>query len=229
MGMPAPPSKELMAIHFAGPRVLVYSNEEGMKRCLTAAARKNPTGPLADGIREAGGKKNDMVLGFSLSGATQQRLKDLSTNMPQQAQSFLPLLEVTSGTVVSVPGVSTSQVDIKLTYPDADRAGKAKKAFDELKALGEKFLPAMEEQMKDVLPPDQANQSSGALKKLLAGITAEVAGNVLKIRMDLDTKALEALTPKPGAGGFVPDPGAGNNPWPGNPNQPKPGRGRLKR
>jgi hypothetical protein len=229
------------AVHLAGSRVLVYSDDNGMKRCLTAAARKKPTGPLAGAIQKAG-QKHGAVVGFNLPPAAQQQMKNFAQMIPKDAAGVIPLLEFTGGTMVqdNVDDKVTT-TEITLTYPDADRAGKARKAFDGLKALAELFMPKIEDQFKMTMPPDQADKAIKAFKTVLDGITSEVSGNDVKIRMKVDNKVWEGITfpgagmPVPGGGmpnppgGFAPNPPRGNNPGPGNPPRPgnpgRPGRG----
>jgi hypothetical protein len=196
-GMPGESSSE-SAICFAGQRVLIYSNDAGMRRCLTAAARKKPTGPLAGAILQAGGA-HQVVASFTLTQGAQQKLKGLTAMIPagKLPSSFQAMLDLTGCTIVSDTATDGSnQTDFTLAYPDADKAAKAKKGFDGLRALAELGLPSAEEQIKQFMPPDDAARVIGFLKGILDNLGADVNGSDLKIRLKFDSKAIEALIPK---------------------------------
>jgi hypothetical protein len=202
------PAGEETAIYPAGSHVLVYSNEEGIKKCMTAAARKSATGPLAAAIQKAEAK--DQFLGaFNLPPAAQTKLKSLpgmfAAMMPKMPSNFQAMLDITGGTFVSNFKGDILDTEIALTYPDADKASKAKKGFDALRALAEIGLGTAEEQLKQAMPPEQAAKITKFLKDLLDGIGAEVSGNEMKISNKIDTKAIENLMPDMGGpGGGMP-------------------------
>ncbi len=196
-GMPPPPVSSETAIYFAGSRVLIMSDEAGMRQCLTDAARKKPTGALSGAIEQAGGTKH-LIAKFNLTPKAQANLKGSLAMVPAQFKSVVALLDFNAVSVAADFTDATSNIDADLSFPDPNAAGKAKKSFDALKGLGELFLPP-------------------AARGLLSGITADVSGNDLKVHIKIDNKAVEDLMgPNMGGmpGGFGPPPG-GNRPPPG--------------
>ena len=73
------------------------------------------------------------------------------------------------------------------------------------------YEAAIEDQFKMTMPPDQADKAIKAFKTVLDGITSEVSGNDVKIRMKVDNKVWEGIT-FPGAGMPVPGGGMPNPP-----------------
>jgi hypothetical protein len=196
-------ANEESAVYPAGSHVIIYSNDVGMRRCLTDAAKKKTTGPLASAIQQADGKHN-FVSAFTLTAAAQKKIKDGAVMVPAQAKGFLNMLDMTAVTAVIDGNSSSVDIETALTYPDADKAGKAKKSFDGLRALAELGLPTLEEQIKQFRPPDEAAKSIATLKAVVDSLKADVSGNDLKIQVKLDNKAIEDLLPGPGAGGAPP-------------------------
>ncbi len=199
------------AVYFAGSRVLILSDETGMKSCLTAVARKSATGPLASAVQQAGGN-NHMLVAFAPNSAMQQEMRNLGATAPPQAKGMLALLDLTAISFVGNLAGDALQLDAGVAYPDSGKANSAKKAFDAIMAMGQLALP--DEQ-----------------KKTLDSITSSVSGNDLKVQMKFDTKTLEALIRQQGAMPFGGGMNRGPNPGPppGMPNMPRGGGRRPKR
>jgi hypothetical protein len=200
------------AVYFAGSRVLIMSDETGMKRCLTAVARKSATGPLTAALQQAGGNSH-LVVGFAPNGTIQQEMRNLGATAPPQAKGMLALLDLTAVSVMGNLDGDALKLDAGVAYPDPAKANSAKKAFDAIIALGQ-LAP---------LPDEQ--------KKTLDSITSSVSGNDLKVQMKFDTKTLEALIRQQGAMPFGGGMNRGPNPGPppGMPNMPRGGRRGPKR
>src|SRR5262249_42894502 len=92
-------SEGLKAVHFAGPRVVVFAEDEAtIKRCVSAAARKATTGPLAAAIQKYDTSKHVYMAG-AVNASLQQQIKGGGAMLPPQAKGVAPLLELTGGSM----------------------------------------------------------------------------------------------------------------------------------
>jgi hypothetical protein len=204
-GMPAPPGMgppgifggaaerfRESAVYFASPRVMIFSDDNGMQRCLAAVARKNATGSLTDAIQQAGGKLY-LFSTFTVNPAAQQKMNAAGMFFPPalKALGLMSLLEFTGGTIVSNTVGDPGFLDFKLAYGGPDKAAKAKKGLVMLKEWGQREMPP--------------------LKPLLDGTTIDASGNDVKVRITLDSKTLEGLLPDMGGAPPQFDPPPGGN------------------
>jgi hypothetical protein len=183
------PKKQV--VFFAGPNVLVLAEEEAsMKRGLTAALRKSPTGPLADAVKQIGGPKQ-VYFALHLPPSAQEKLKSGLAMMGPQAKPAAPLLQF-SAVSGSLDYGTNVVLDLALKYADDGRAKAAMTSFTALKGLAEIFLPQ--------------GGPGEALKTALAGLSAEQRGAELAVKLQVASKLLEGALPQmpggpPGAPG----------------------------
>jgi len=133
-GMGTAAAKSDTAIYFASKTVLVVAGGEGvMTQALTLAARKNPTGPLAEGI-SALGSSRQFVAAVALPAKAQQELK-MQANAAGQFKVLASNLATLTAVTVAGSYDSKLAVDVTLRYPDDKQAGEAKKALDGLPTI----------------------------------------------------------------------------------------------
>lgn len=183
---------------FARPRVLVVSDDEGMKRCLSALNRKNVTGPLVNCIKTATSGQRHLVFAFS-NLSTGKQVQQMGQMLPPDARSALSILDVTSGSVAMDFG-DTAVFEAHLSYASEAKAQQAKQAYDNLKGMLDKALPTLQEQIKQGMPPDKAKIAGDALRGFASSLKGDLKGSDLSITVKVDTKALEALAPQPAPG-----------------------------
>jgi hypothetical protein len=103
-----------VAVHFAGPRVVVVASVESMKRCMAQAAKPEKTGPLTPVIAKIE-DKFQVVAGLNPKGGSLERLGD---NNPLKS---LPEMELGQATLAVVPG-GDAQLEARTTMKDEKSA-----------------------------------------------------------------------------------------------------------
>jgi hypothetical protein len=151
------------ALHFVDDKTLVFASEPGIKACLDHIASPRKDGPLAKPLKQARAKPH-IVAGFAIPAKEMQKARQELQGNPMAA-GFLPLLDVQHGTLALTVGEKEMEMELGFGFPDGDKAGKAKKALDDLKKQAESLLSAFKmggnpEQMKLM------NQIDTALKKV---------------------------------------------------------------
>jgi hypothetical protein len=197
------------AVYFASNRVLVFADEKGVKEAISSAARKQATGPLADAVKEAGGK-HLIVVGFALPGALKMQLRNAGMAIPAPFQGVRALFELNGGTVIMNQSGDIAQVEATLKYATADKTKDARTALDGLKGALALLLPGLEGQMKGVFKPEDAKLLVDRLKEMLDNFSTEQKGVDLVVKFKINGAGLENIKPQfmvPGAGGPGMNPG----------------------
>ncbi len=166
---------EELAIHFAGPRLVVVAAEEGMKRCLELAARPMRTGPL-EPIIELTKEKSQVVVGFNGTSAAAMRLKGNEMLEPlAEVRLIRATLDVDKNALL----------DVRATFRDDEAAKAARKWLIGWKAKAAGLL--LFGGLIGGLNADTIDQ----LNKLLKSLKPEVKDNdvVLQVKTDPATLA----------------------------------------
>lgn len=164
------------SVYFANPKAAVFAKDEaGMKRAITAAARKNPTGPLADAARQAATGSRHLFAAFHIPPAAQQQLKQQAAAVPQAKA----LLEMTSATIAMDYG-DTITVDATLKFPKEADAQAAKKTVDGLIGLARLGLMGKDAQI------------DAALEQIFTSLSSEAKGSDLAVKLSVKAQVVEA-------------------------------------
>ncbi len=159
-------------VHFAGPRMMVVGPEEGVKKALATAAKRNK-GDLDDGLALLSPSRH-VVVGFTIPAKMMQDARQNLGGNPF-AKPYLSLTEAQAGTVVMNLGQNLD-LDTSIRFPDDPKAQSAKTALTQGLALAQLGLGA--------LKLDKA--ASEALSKALDSIKIDAAGGRLTVKASAD-------------------------------------------
>ena len=167
--------------------LVVTQNEAAMRRALTAAVRKNATGPLADAVKQAFGPRHlfgAVALPASVRASAKDQLKMVE---PPFNEFVLSLVETTGGTIAMDFG-EAMQMDLTVKYPDEQKAAAAKSSVDKtLEAAG--LLAAI---------------GDNPMQELLKAVKVEQRGADLLVNLTISRQTLEKLEKLGAGGGMMP-------------------------
>src|SRR5262245_54561576 len=130
------------ALHFYSRRIVVLATEKGLKQCLDRKWARS--GPLDEALEHASKKKNQLVMALNVPpGGVDKFLRQLPPD--QRQMKFLSDLKTAYITMAVKDDID---VEMGLTFPDAERASQAEKAYNEYLAEAKKNLPKLREQMQ---------------------------------------------------------------------------------
>jgi hypothetical protein len=165
---------EELAVHFAGPRVLVIAAEEGMKRCLELAVRPVRTGPLEE-IIALTREKSQVVAGLNGASAGVVRFRDNPL--------LKPLADVRLARV-TLDVDRNAVLDLRATFGDEEAAKEARKWLNDWKAKAAGLL--LFGGLLGGLDADTIDR----LSKLLKSVKPEVKGNDVALKVQTDPSTL---------------------------------------
>ncbi len=181
-------------VHVGEKTLIVTPNEESMKAALDQLTGNRQTipGKLAGSVSRLGGKEQ-FILGGVIS---REAVKGL--NGPGVPPQLGPLSALETGTVAITIKDGTAHLELAGTYPDADKAGKAKEALVEflktLPALAV-FIPDKEigERIKQLANAVKASQSATTVK---AVATQPIKGEeLIRVIESMQPRRKQAVTP----------------------------------
>jgi hypothetical protein len=170
-----------VAVHFPSSRMIILSNEEGMKRCLDQKGGK-PSGVLERGVAELKGKHH-MTGAFAI---TDEMIKKIP---PDARPMVAPFLE-TKGILFSSDAADKSVTEITLVFDADDKAGAAKEALVGFKDLAIKALPALKGEGANI--PNMA-QGMAMAEAALRDLTIAQNGKDVTVKMQMDSAAAAVL------------------------------------
>jgi hypothetical protein len=175
------------AIHFISDRIFLTGTGIMMPEVLDGLAAKNAVGPLS-GVLRLAAQKHLITVGLNPASVVKQIE---STNLPAQAEPFLPLLKTQLATLTLDQGEET-KLDVRLTYSNADAAKDAEKAIQAAVALGRQLASKFLKTMEQVEKEDKSNTFMwGRLVKMLepALKTVQVRQHATEVQVTAHLKA----------------------------------------
>jgi hypothetical protein len=164
------------AFHLAGPKLLILGEPDAVKNFVEGKKPPAKSGPLDDALDEAAGGKHHLVAAFQVPASAMQQFKNPRGPAPPQMQPFMALTEIKSGAVTADLG-SEVQLDVRMTFPDSDKAAAAKKAMDQLIPLA-KFGLKMQ---LDALAKGGQGELAKQAEQALQNLSIEQSGSVVRI------------------------------------------------
>jgi hypothetical protein len=165
------------AFYLASPKTAVFaSTEDALKACLAQQDRPVTKGPLAQAIKQAGGKDH-LAGGFAIPQQVRDQFKGQIEALPRVADA----LDIQSLWVVGNFSGKDLQVELTGEYPSSDKAKAGKEAADSLKFMAGLFLGQL---------GDPA--LAGAANNFLKSLTISQSGSnvVVKASGPVDVKQL---------------------------------------
>jgi hypothetical protein len=175
------------ALHFVSDRLFLVCPPKMMPEVLDGLAAKKAEGLMSAALRLAA-QKHLITAGFNPA----PMVKEIeSTNLPAQAEPFLPLLKTQMATWTLDQGEDL-RLEVRLTYADAGAAKEAEKAVQGALALARQAVPQFLKTMEQV---EKENKDSaltwGGLVKMLepALKTVQVRQQGTEVRVSAHLKA----------------------------------------
>jgi hypothetical protein len=160
------------AVHFAGPRLLVFAeNETGIKKALSRSA-DNKAGPLDDGLALLSTSRL-VVAGFR----PHEKIREALEKFPD----LKAIGEYEAGTLVVTVGTKTT-VEVGLRFADSTKAATGKKAAEK----GIKQLYGFAVTAK-LAAPKAAIPFLDEVEKFLDGVAVSQSGSVVSAKGEADT------------------------------------------
>jgi hypothetical protein len=166
-----------VAVHFAGPTVLVVSDEEGMKLAMAQAAKPVVDGPLKPTIALVETSKSQAIVGLYPAGGGMEVLKN---------NALLKL-------VVDVTAVKAARFTLDANEKDATLNGA-------LELPDEKTAAAVKKKLSETLPlagfwlrlntKPEDKTAGEAAAKLIGSIKPSVKGNELQLTAKTDSATM---------------------------------------
>ncbi len=185
--------KDSMALFFPSDQILLMcEKEQTVKDFLRDSKKANKNPALVRGIQMASSGKHQFVAAFELK-------KDLMDKIPAEMVKQAPNLKSMNGLIFAGTLTKDLALEMILTFPSADNAGKAKKDVDDGLVMIKGFMK---------MGGDKAPAAAG---KFLDSLTVEQrsAEVAVKGKLDLDLKGFGPMLPFGGGGGMA---GGGGGP-----------------
>jgi hypothetical protein len=161
---PKPP-----AMYFHTDHIFVLGTKKGVQACIDQADSRKSEGPLKAALKEAAGKRNLVAAGVPPADLVDRMRKE----MPPEAKSFEALLDAKVVMITSDLIGSSQRTELTLTYPDADKANKAKSAAEILKNLAVQKFEEFKGMVGGPMMPPQGKMIFDKADAALKGMKVE--------------------------------------------------------